>query len=151
MGNELADKATKLSMAIAEHARIVTASPDDSPAVVAAVNTLRSAALEYAQVCAEATGWGNPFSELESDLEDAEELELDAATVDVEAHYRVRVKDAAVATRLLDEPPEEDLLGATSDVVAQLFLRDGWNPEAYGDDVLEVVSQSWSCGPAMKD
>ncbi|MFI7614827.1 hypothetical protein ACIBP6_26730 [Nonomuraea terrae] len=153
MANELSAKAAELGAAIVEHARVLEESPDDYPRVAEALNRLRSAALGYAELCADSTGWGNPFSDLEEDREDEEETvgAADGATVDVEAHYRIRVNDVAALTRLLGEAAAEDVLGAPSDVVAQLFMRDGWDPAQYGGHLLTLVDQSWSCGPAGDD
>ncbi|WP_433431097.1 hypothetical protein [Nonomuraea sp. CA-141351] len=153
MANELSEKAAELGAAIAEHARVLEASPDDAPRVIQAVNALRTAALEYGALCLDRTGWGNPLSALEEDLEEeAQEGEPDTASVDVEAHYRVRVNDPDAVARLLGEQAQEDVEGATAaDLVTQLFVRDGWDPDAYGDDLVTVVSQSWSCGPAEKE
>ncbi|PZG22476.1 hypothetical protein [Nonomuraea aridisoli] len=152
MANELSAKAAELGAAIVEHARVLEESPDDYPRVAQALNRLRSAALEYAERCADSTGWGNPFSDLEEDREEEAETAIpDGATVDVEAHYRIRVNDVAALTRLLGETAAEDVLGAPSDVVAQLFIRDGWDPAQYGGHLLTLVDQSWSCGPADAD
>ncbi|GAA3260300.1 hypothetical protein [Nonomuraea helvata] len=151
MANELSEKAARLGAAIAEHARVLETSPDDAPRVIQAVNALRTAALEYGTLCLDRTGWGNPLSALEEDLEEEapEGEQYDTATVDVEAHYRIRVNDSGAVARLLAEQAQEDIEGATAaDLVAQLFVRDGWDPDAYGDDVVTVVNQSWSCGPA---
>ncbi|MER6944815.1 hypothetical protein ABT294_12405 [Nonomuraea sp. NPDC000554] len=146
---DLLQKAAELSAAIEEHARVVTGTPDDYPRVAAALNRLRSSALGYATACAEQTGWGDPFSDLEDDLTDEPEQGGEPDVVRVEARYEVRVNDLAAAARLLDEPVQAD--AACSDVVAKLFVRDGWNPEAYGETALSLVRHSWSAGPEATD
>ncbi|WP_248963504.1 hypothetical protein [Sphaerisporangium perillae] len=148
--------AKDLGSAIEQHARVLAESPGDYKRVVQAVNRLRASALAYATLCADQAGWGNPFSDLESDLESEEETTEESAgaaseeapVVHLEAHYRIRVTDMEAAARLAGDPESEDLLGAPSDVVSQLFMRDGWDPSRYGD-VLEVLDQSWSCGPDL--
>ncbi|WP_336216661.1 hypothetical protein [Nonomuraea sp. LPB2021202275-12-8] len=53
---DLLHRAAELGEAIKEHAQVVSSSPDDYPAVAAALNRLRSSALAYANVCAGQTG-----------------------------------------------------------------------------------------------
>ncbi|MFC6082700.1 hypothetical protein [Sphaerisporangium aureirubrum] len=151
----LAARARDLGSAIEEHARILTETPDDYPRVVEAVNRLRALAIAYADLCAEEAGWGDPFSDLKSDRRAAQEESAqepagpageESPVVTLEAAYRILVTDVAAAGRLAGEQSGEDLLGAPSDVVAQLFMRDGWDPSQYGD-VLVVLDQTWSCGP----
>jgi hypothetical protein len=70
---------------------------------------------------------------------------VDVDAIHVEAHYRVRVNDLAAAARLLDEPVEEGSM--PSDVVAKLFVRDGWDPESYGEAAMTLLGHSWTAGP----
>ncbi|MGA5764098.1 hypothetical protein [Nonomuraea bangladeshensis] len=145
--------AADLGAAIERHALILTEAPDDYKRVVAAVNDLRAAAIAYAALCADHAGWGNPFSDLENEPAPGEEEEEAGDTpteyspvVHLEAHYRIRVPDVEAAERLLGDTESEDLLGAPSDVVAQLFMRDGWDPYQYGG-ALQAEEVSWTCGP----
>ncbi|MFC7386273.1 hypothetical protein [Sphaerisporangium rhizosphaerae] len=148
---DLLTGARDLGRAVEEHARILAESPEDYPRVVQAVNRLRASAVAYAALCADQAGWGNPFSDLDEEPDSAEEQEEAAAdgqapVVTLEARYRIRVNDLAAATRLVGEEASEDLLGAPSDVVSRLYVRDGWDPSLYGD-VFEVLDDSWTCGP----
>ncbi|MFC4534543.1 hypothetical protein [Sphaerisporangium dianthi] len=146
--------ARDLGSAIEEHARVLSESPDDYPRVVGAVNRLRASAIAYAALCADQAGWGNPFSDLENEPDsDDEEAEQAAGAADgaapvvvLEASYRIRVNDMEAATRLVGDQASDDLLGAPSDVVSRLYVRDGWDPSLYGD-VFDVLDQSWTCGP----
>ncbi|MEV0591342.1 hypothetical protein [Nonomuraea cavernae] len=151
--DDLLAGAADLGAAIERHARVLAETPHDYKQVVEAVNHLRASAIAYATLCADLAGWGNPFSDLENEPgPDEEAAEAgDASTeyspvVHVEAHYRIRVTDIEAAERLVGEESSEDLLGAPSDVVTQLFLRDGWDPYQYGD-ALQTEEVSWSCGP----
>ena len=156
--------AEEIGEAIRLHARALTDNPDDYEAVIAAVNRLRTAAITYVVDAMQLTGWGNPFSDLEDELsgddeEAGDEAGADAQTmaspaaVRVEATYRVRVKDVETARRSLaergasQEHSAETSASAPTDVVTDLFLADGWDPSRYGDGVIEVVDQQWSCGP----
>ncbi|MGP3956529.1 hypothetical protein ACTWPT_11065 [Nonomuraea sp. 3N208] len=116
-----------------------------------ALNALRESALAYVDLCAERTGWGNPFADLEEDREEEQpQEEADGATVDLEARYRIRVNDVEAAARLLGAPAAEDIVEGASDVVSRLFMRDGWNPAQY-DDLLTLVDHEWTCGPARQE
>jgi len=149
--DQLLAGAADLNAAIERHALVLTESPDDTQRVVAAVNDLRASAIAYAALCADLAGWGNPFSDLENEPGPGEEEEESddssySPVVHLEAHYRIRVNDVEAAERLMGERASEDLLGAPSDVVAQLFMRDGWDPYQYGD-ALQTEEVSWTCGP----
>ncbi len=163
--DDLLRGAEEIGEAIRRHARALAENPDDYEAVIAAVNRLRTAAITYVVDAMQLTGWGNPFSDLGDELagdteeesggeaDGGEEARSSAAAVRVEATYRLLVKDAESARRLLAErgaPQEhsaEPTASAPTDVVTDLFLADGWDPSRYGDGIIEVVDQQWSCGP----
>ncbi|QYC45527.1 hypothetical protein Nocox_39920 [Nonomuraea coxensis DSM 45129] len=151
--NDLLLGAADLGAAVERHALILTEAPEDYKRVTAAVNELRASALAYAALCADLAGWGNPLGDLENEPAPGEEEEEEdsgdtehSPVVHLEAHYRIRVPDVEAAERLLGETSSDDLLGAPSDVVAQLFMRDGWDPYQYGG-ALQTEEVSWTCGP----
>jgi hypothetical protein len=162
--DDLLRGAEEIAEAIKEHARALAESADDPGVVIRAVNRLRAAAITYVVNAGELIGWGNPFSDLEDELrEDAAEgstqgTEQDpgasSSEVKVDASYRLRVNDVEVARRLLAErgAPQEFSAEVTpsisTDVVTDLFLADGWDPSQYGEEVIQVLDQKWSCGPA---
>jgi hypothetical protein len=165
--DDLLRGAEEIGAAVEQHARALAESPDDAKAVIAAVNRLRTAAITYVVNAGELTGWGNPFSDLEDELEEeAEETAADdsgeesgddsgapPSVVKVEASYLVRVHDAEAARRHLaergaaQEYSAEVSAAVTTDVVTDLFLADGWNPHQYGEEIIEVLEEKWSCGP----
>ena len=84
---------------------------------------------------------------------------MNAPSITVTASYTVRVKNDAAAyhlalRRIRQHGLEEfDELRAYQDPmssVAALYEVDGWQPDSYGIDAIEVLDASWSIGKTKK-
>ncbi|MGW0133523.1 hypothetical protein [Streptomyces sp. NPDC003299] len=160
MAEETADDLLSLADALADavraHALQLHSDPDDSVAVMSAVNGLTQAVQRYADACFTETRWGNPFAVRTEKDESAPEKTpkgKQPAVVTVDATYRIGVRDMKAAQNLLTrrgasaDPCSPGVLDNPVDVVTALFLDDGWNPSRYDQSVIELIDEEWTCKP----
>ncbi|GAA5082587.1 hypothetical protein [Streptomyces similanensis] len=160
MAEETADDLLSLADVLADavrlHALQLHGDPDDSVAVMSAVNGLAEAVKRYADACFTETRWGNPFAvrtEKEETTPEAPSKGKKSTIVTVEAKYCIGVRDMRAAKNLLarrgvsGDPCAPDVSDNPVDVVTALFLDDGWNPSTYDQSVIELIEEEWSCKP----
>jgi hypothetical protein len=154
--NHLLDLAGVLADQIKKHAEIVV-HESPSPDVVAAINSLRAAALGYVQAVSDQTGWGNVFDALERDREsegDRGSARGDPSSRDAvityRAEYRIRVRDFNAARHLLRWRYEalgkahcDDSEESYTGIIAGLAEIDGWDPYRYDQQIIEVLLMKW--------
>jgi hypothetical protein len=159
--NHLVDLAERLIAQIRDHVLAVGIAQDPAE-VIQAVNSLRTAALQYSQAVTDQTGWGNVFSDLERDAE-AEEAADGAAPVAAEpeggtvvtylAEYELLIRDFEAARYLLQQRSRacdtrycEDFDESYTGVIAGLAEVDGWNPRSYDQQIIQVLTAKWDSG-----
>lgn len=142
--------------AIEEHAKVLATSPTNEELVGRAIEHLRQTAWRYVEWMLENTEWRDPFAmlELESDDPDeVEEVELvtpgDTVTLDVQ--YQFKIADPKKARELVRRIASQRADGewreyteAPSDIITALFMLDGWHPDAYDVEAIEVLSEEWT-------
>jgi hypothetical protein len=156
--NHLVDLAERLIAQIRDHVLVVGTAQDPAE-VIQAVDSLRTAALQYSQAVTDQTGWGNVFSDLERDAE-AEEAADGAAPVAAEleggwvvtylAEYELLIRDFEAARHLLQQRSRargtrycEDYDESYTGIIAGLAEVDGWNPRSYDQQIIQVLTAKW--------
>lgn len=158
---KLSDYAEAVVNEIRSHAQVmsITSNPAE---IIAAGNSLRTAARQYVENVFNSTGWGNVFADLEEHGRPEEtdahpEPQVDseqARTVSYRARYRLRIHDFDEARKLLVLRSQlrhatycEDYDQSYTGVISGLAEVDGWRPQTYNQDVVEVVTMEWECEP----
>jgi hypothetical protein len=154
--NHLVDLAERLIAQIRDHVLVVGRAQDPAE-VIQAVNSLRTAALQYSQAVTDQTGWGNVFSDLERDAEEAADGAAPVAAepeggsvVTYLAEYELLIRDFEAARYLLQQRSRargarycEDYDESYTGVIAGLAEVDGWNPRSYDQQIIQVLTAKW--------
>ncbi|MFI9163440.1 hypothetical protein [Kitasatospora aureofaciens] len=142
------DVARDLCAAINRHANLCENNPDDSRAIVATIETIRSLALAYGDALFEGSGWANPLLGISpSTLESNEVAQDEQVATSGHPGDRIRISVVDRYGIVVDNPESlkkfaqgrigEDL-ASTAEALRSLCERDGWKPESYPEGVIAV-------------
>ena len=155
------DAARELSATILEHARQCAEDPSDAASVVQLVERVHRAARDYGDALFTESGWSNPLNNIDAEIPDGDEPDDTSgegadggqqappgrtwiSVAETHALY-VNDPDAVIelARKRTGREPE-----SLEDAVLALCAEDGWKPQAYPGNIIEL---DWRSSGASYD